>query len=55
MQIIAAGYTADGIMMEMIAQDAKPYTDAQGNPLRVLFHAMPATKKFLRELGIAEQ
>lgn len=53
-QIIAAGYDNDGILLEMTAQDADRYDDAQGNPLRVIFHAMPATKPFLRELGVNE-
>lgn len=54
-QHLAAGYTRDGVLLEMIAQDASAYRDPDGNPLRMLFHAMPATRQFLRELNVSEQ
>lgn len=53
-QFIAIGYDNEGILLEMTAQDASQCGIAQGEPLRVIFHAMPATKPFLRELGASE-
>lgn len=53
-QYTAAGYTRDGVLLELIAQDASAYRDPDGNPLRMLFHAMPATRQFLRELNVSE-
>lgn len=51
--IIAVGYSPQGRLIEMIAQDASAYSDEDGTPLRVLFHANYATGRFLRELGIS--
>lgn len=51
-RLLAAGYGHTGRLVEMIALDAGEHRDRLGNPLKVIYHANWATKKFVQEIGL---